>query len=123
MKFSNGSFLSSLGVALRGIGFSFALGRNFRFQLFFFLLVFFAGVYFRITFLEWMLILNAGFLVLAAELFNTAIELSIDLTTRRHRLRAMMSKDIAAAAVLLCSVYAVIIGAFIFFPKVWVLFR
>ena len=78
------------------------------------------GFYFGITRIEWMfLTLTAGF-VLAAEAFNTAIEIDIDLTSPEYHPYARDTKDVAAGAVLISAVTATIIGVFIFLPYVLV---
>ncbi len=72
------------------------------------------GVYFSITVVEWMVLVLAGGFVLAAEAFNTAIEIDIDLTSPEYHPYARDTKDVAAAAVLIAATTALIIGFFIF---------
>ncbi|MCX6715983.1 MAG: diacylglycerol kinase family protein [Candidatus Taylorbacteria bacterium] len=72
------------------------------------------GVYFNITKTEWLaLVIVAGF-VLAAEAFNTAIEIDIDLTSPNYHPYARDTKDVAAGAVLISAVAALITGVLIF---------
>lgn len=74
------------------------------------------GICFHFSHIDWMfLILTAGF-VLAAEAFNTAIEIDIDLTSPNFHPYAKDTKDVAAAAVLISAITAVIVGLFIFIP-------
>lgn len=80
------------------------------------------SVVFKINMTEFMFVLSAIFFVLVAELVNTAIEESINLYTKDFHRGAMISKDSAAAAVLLASFYAVIVGGIIFIPKIYSLF-
>jgi len=77
-----------------------------------------AGVYFEITSVEWMLLVLASGLVLAAESFNTAIEIDIDLTSPDYHPYARDTKDVAAGAVLISAITAAVIGIFIFGPHV-----
>lgn len=72
------------------------------------------GVYFRISHIEWMFLVFACGLVLAAEAFNTAIEIDIDLTSPEYHPYARDTKDVAAAAVLICAVTALLTGILIF---------
>lgn len=72
------------------------------------------GFYFQISYLDWMLLTFAGGLVLAAEAFNTAIEIDINLTSPSYHPYARDTKDVAAAAVLIAAITAAIIGVFIF---------
>jgi diacylglycerol kinase (ATP) len=68
---------------------------------------------------EWALLLLAIGLVWIAELFNTALEATIDLTKPEPHPLARTGKDIAAAAVLIAAVFAVIIGILILGPPIW----
>ena len=74
------------------------------------------GFYFRITTTDWVLILILIGLVLAAELFNTALENLTDLVTKEYHPLAGKAKDMAASAVLVLSVVSAIVG-FIIFAK------
>lgn len=61
------------------------------------------------------LVLTIG-LVISAELFNTAIEELVNLTTPEQSLQAGVVKDIAAGAVLITAVIALMVGFLLFFP-------
>ncbi|UCZ54502.1 diacylglycerol kinase family protein [Bacillus shivajii] len=60
--------------------------------------------------------------ILALELINTAIEHCVDLIVQSFDVRAKVIKDAAAGAVFIYSITAVIVGAFIFMPKILSLF-
>lgn len=72
------------------------------------------GFYFHITNLEWMMIVFACGSVLAAEAFNTAMEIDINLTSPDYHPYARDTKDVAAGAVLISSIMAAIIGVLVF---------
>lgn len=72
------------------------------------------GVYLHITVVEWMMLVLVGGFVLAAEAFNTAIEIDIDLTSPEYHPYARDTKDVAAGAVLIAATTALIVGCFIF---------
>ena len=74
------------------------------------------GFYFEITKMEWMMIIFAAGFVFAAEAFNTAIEIDIDLTSPEYHPRARDTKDVAAGAVLVAALTAFIVGLLIFAP-------
>ena len=76
------------------------------------------GLWLRISQTEWMLVVFAAGLVLAAEGFNTAIEIDIDLTSPEFHPYARDTKDVAAGAVLIASAAAALIGLFIFVPRI-----
>lgn len=76
------------------------------------------GAFYEISRIEWILLVFAAGLVLAAETFNTAIVIDIDLTSPEFHPFARDTKDVAAGAVLLTAVAAAIIGLLIFVPYI-----
>jgi len=74
------------------------------------------GMFLKISRMEWCGILFAIAFVLVTEALNTAIELLGDALTLEPNSHIGKAKDIAAAAVLLASIAAAIIGALIFIP-------
>ncbi len=72
------------------------------------------GLYFNISYVDWMMLTFAGGMVLAAEAFNTAIEIDIDLTSPEYHPYARDTKDVAAGAVLISALTAGLIGIGIF---------
>lgn len=108
--------------AFRGIGNAIQSERNMKIHLFVMILVILAGIFFQINFLEWMLCLMMFLLVIAGEMFNTAIETVVDMAMPEKNELAKKAKDIAAGAVLVLALGAVIVGGIIFFPKVVSLF-
>lgn len=83
------------------------------------LLAIFLGFYFRISSLEWIAIIFSIGLVMISEVFNTAIEIDIDLTSPDYHPYAKDTKDVAAAAVLLSVILSIIVGGIIFLPKIF----
>ena len=77
------------------------------------------GFYYHVSNLEWLALVFAIGFVFVSETFNTAIEIDIDLTSPEYHPYARDTKDVAAAAVLLSSIVAVIIGLIIFLPKIF----
>ena len=71
---------------------------------------------FGITRSEWMAIVICIGLVIAAELFNSAIERLVDLVSPQRHPVAGQVKDIAAGAVLVCALAAMVVGLIIFVP-------
>jgi undecaprenol kinase len=89
---------------------------NLKFQVCIGILVLALGYYFQISKNEWLIItLIIGF-VLTFELTNTAIEEIVDSFTDQVHPAAKKAKDVAAAAVLVASITAVVIGLTIFLP-------
>ncbi len=80
------------------------------------------GCYFCVTTPEWLaLVLSIGF-VFAAEAFNTAMEIDIDLTSPDYHPYARDTKDVAAGAVLIAALTALVVGLIIFLPKFLLIF-
>ena len=50
-------------------------------------------------------------------MINTALERAVDLVTKEYQELAKISKDVSAGAVLIASLFSVIIGIIIFLPK------
>ncbi|MCV5580617.1 diacylglycerol kinase family protein, partial [Escherichia coli] len=67
------------------------------------------GFYFRITQVEWMILLIVIGIVMSLEMVNTAVEKTVDLATTDIHPFAKVAKDVAAGAVLLFAIIAVII--------------
>ena len=75
-----------------------------------------AGSHFALPGLDWALLVGAIGLVWMAESLNTAIEFLADAAVPDHHALIKHAKDIAAAAVLLASLAAALIGALVFAP-------
>lgn len=69
-----------------------------------------------VTAYEWMAIILAIGLVVQAEVWNTIFEKTADFIHPDYEPRIKVIKDLAASAVLWCSICAVVIGLIIFFP-------
>jgi diacylglycerol kinase len=120
MKHTN--FFSALKTAILGIRELFSESRNARIQLFVFLLVLIVGFFVRLTINEWLWIIGASTTVFALEAVNTSIELLADLYTLEFNEKIKQIKDIAAGAVLIASIFAIIVGAFIILPHLSAMF-
>jgi len=98
------------GFAWEGIAATWRNERSFRTQTLFALALPVALLLLRVSALWWALCLTIAFLVLAAELFNTALESLIDHLHPEIHPAIKRAKDSAAGAVLLLSICAAIIG-------------
>jgi undecaprenol kinase len=77
-----------------------------------------AGYYFKISNIEWAILLFVIASGLAIELLNTSIEYTVDLLTDEYHMLAKFAKDTAAGAMLVYAFFSVIIGLLIFLPKI-----
>ena len=107
----NRPFLQRVGFAIAGLGAAWRRERSFRAQVWIAGLVILALVVLRPAAVWWGVILLTTGLVLAAELFNAAIEALVDhLHPDRHP-EIRVVKDMAAGAVVVASLAAVGVGA------------
>jgi len=83
------------------------------------LILIISGFYFNVSGVEWIALVFAISFVIISEVFNTAIEIDIDLTSPEYHPYARDTKDVAAAAVLLSIFTSTIVGLIIFLPKIF----
>ena len=114
------SRLASFGHALRGLA-VFARQPNARIHLAAAALVTGLCWWLQIDVLEWLFIILAIVVVLAAEALNTALEYAVDLASPEWSPLARDAKDVAAAAVLICSIGAAVIGVMVLAPYLLVI--
>ena len=107
----NLSFAARLRFAFAGLGHAIRSERSVRTQLFFLLAVLAALVYWRPPAVWWALVLLISSAVIAAELFNTAIERLADQLQSEPHPQIRIVKDCAAAAVLVLSAGALCVAA------------
>lgn len=81
------------------------------------------GLIFKLSVLEWLLIYAMVAFVITSELLNSSIELVVDLYTNKFHPLAMVAKDVAAGAVLVSALTALMVGLYIFVPKLLPLLR
>lgn len=108
--------LRSFGYAWKGICSCVGKEQNLSFHLIVTICVVAAGWGFCITWGEWVAIVLCIGVVIAAELFNSAIERLVDQVSPQRHPVAGQVKDIAAGAVLVCALAAIVVGLIIFIP-------
>lgn len=111
-------FYKSVGFALAGIKASFR-ERNMKIHATAAILVILVGIFFSISKTEWLWILLCVAGMFSLEMVNTAIEKTVDLVTGEYHPLAKAAKDLAAGAVLIYTVYSIIVGMVVFLPKVF----
>jgi diacylglycerol kinase len=110
------AFFKSFQFALTGMATALREQRNLKIQFGVSLLVVALGYYFKVSVLEWVIILLCIGLVITLEMVNTALENLVNLVTSEWKPLAGKIKDISAGAVLFASFIATIIGTIIFAP-------
>ena len=109
----------SFSNAFTGIVKTFMSERNFRIHSGAAILVIACGFFFRLTLIEWSIILILIGGMLALELMNTAVEHTIDLITKENHPLAKAAKDAAAGAVCVFAAVSGMIGLLIFLSKLF----
>lgn len=107
----NQAFVARVGFALRGLAWAVRTERALKIQLVTLALVVAALLVLKPGALWWALVLMASSAVIAAELFNTAVERLADELHPQDSAGIGQVKDCAAAAVLLAVLGAVAVGA------------
>jgi len=97
-------------VAINGLVYTFRTQRHMRFHLWVVLAVIVLGVFFGLRLRELLVLLFTISLVLVAEMFNSAIEATVDLVEPRYHPLARFAKDIAAGAVMITTIVALVVG-------------
>jgi|1_EtaG_2_1085319.scaffolds.fasta_scaffold02648_2 undecaprenol kinase/diacylglycerol kinase (ATP) len=105
--------------AFNGLKIAFKEEPNFKIHVIATIMVIAAGLYFKLSTTEWLAIIIVIGLVLLTELLNTAIENIADFISPERHEKIKMTKDIAAAAVLISAIVALVVGMLIFVPKVF----
>ena len=114
---SNKTRVESFKFASGGLMHALVNQRNFQIQLVVGIVVVIGAWLLHFSRIEWLILLITVAIVLSAELLNTVVEVVVDLAVKEQLLPdAKLAKDVAAAAVLLTSVFAVILGLILFIP-------
>ncbi len=108
-----------MDFAVKGIGYLFFYHRNMRIIFMSGIAAFFLGLCLKLKASELMTLCITITLVFMAEIFNTAIEMMMNMLSAKYRTRIKLVKDIAAAVVLLACLNAVAIGYILFARKIF----
>ena len=111
-------FVESFNAAVEGFIYVLKTERNMRAHFlaaFFFILL---GIYLNFNAIEISILCGTISLVLAVEMINTAIELTVDLVKSEVHPLARIIKDVAAGGVLITAISASIIGYVLFIRKI-----
>lgn len=117
MPKNNENHRISFKNALAGLGFAFRTQRNFRLMIILAVLVLGASLILGLSLVETAILIWTIFVVLVAEMVNTALESVTNLVTQEWRQEAKIAKDISSGMVLLSVISSIIIGILIFGPK------
>lgn len=105
--------LAPFRVAISGVVYTFRTQRHMRVHLYVTMIVVLGALLLKMQPREILILLFMISFVLVAEMFNSAIEATVDLHSPHYHPLAKFAKDIAAGAVLITTMMAIIVGALI----------
>ena len=82
------------------------------------LLAIILGIILKLSLVEWAILTITIGLVLILEFINTSLEQIVDIVSPEKQEKARIAKDVAAASVLISAIIAVLVGVFLFLPKI-----
>ena len=106
--------LRSFKAAGRGIIICLCTEPHFRFHMAAAMLVLLIAPFYRLSIVEYAVLMLTFAMVMSAEVVNTALERVVDLEEPCYSQKVAVVKDLAAGAVLVCAVFAGAIGACFF---------
>jgi len=117
-KFSIRSRVNSFKYAFNGLRLLFIEEHNARIHAVAALCAILAGILFKISLVEWIAVTFAIGLVFVVETVNSSIENTADLISIEKNNKIKRIKDLSAAAVLISSICALVIGGLVFIPRI-----
>lgn len=112
-------FPESFKIAVKGIYYLFLYHRNMRIIFMLGIVAVLMGIYFRLKGIELTALCITVTLVFMAEMFNSAIEMLMNMLTTKYHERIKLVKDISAAVVLIASLNAIAVGYALFLRKIF----
>lgn len=114
----NKKLIDSFRYALTGIGSAFKTERNIKIHVAVASIVTILGIILKLKTWEWVVCVGWFAIVIGGELFNTAIEIAVDLAMPKINEKAKRAKDISAGGVFGIAIGSIIVGVIIFIPKI-----
>lgn len=122
-KYKQHSFSNTFKNARKGMRLTLKSERNIRIHLFTATLVILSASCLHFSINKFCILILTIASVISAEMFNSAIEFSLDaIFHNRYSRMVGMAKDIAAGAVMIVSICAIMIGVLLFAPPIITLF-
>lgn len=118
IKVKTKKLINSFKYAFSGVETSFKTERNMKIHVLATVVVILMGFILKISKIEWTMCVFSIAMVISAELFNTAIETTVDMITQEKNEKAKIAKDVSAGAVLVAAIGASIVALIIFLPKI-----
>ena len=116
-KKTHPNIIEAFNAAIQGILYTFKYERNMKIHYFIAVAVLIVSLRLDLSKLEMMILILSISLVIIAEMFNTAIENTVDLITDKYHPLAKIAKDVAAGGVVISALNAVMVGYLIFYDR------
>lgn len=112
-------FFHRISLALQGFFVALKRERHMKFHIIISFFLLFPLIWIEINPIKiWILIILLALLI-AMELMNTAIEITVDMISKRFSYRAKLAKDISSAAVLVVALLVANYSIFIYSPSMY----
>ena len=109
------SIVKAFNAAIEGIIYTFKKERNMKIHYCVALVILISSLYLGFSKIEMILLLFTISLVVISEMFNTAVENTVDMITDDYHPLAKIAKDVAAGGVLIASLNAAVVGYILFY--------
>ncbi|MCK9572450.1 MAG: diacylglycerol kinase family protein [Candidatus Omnitrophica bacterium] len=117
--FKTNSFMESLKISIKGLIYLFLYHRNMRIIFVCGLAALLFGYFLKLKGIELVALSITVALVFMAEIFNTAIEMMMNIVSGEHNVKIKLIKDIAAAVVVVTCVNSLAVAYILFWKKLF----
>ena len=114
----NRNLIDSFNNAINGIIYTIKNEKNMKIHIVTAICIMIMSLFFGLNKIEFLVVCLTICMVVICELFNTAVEVIIDIIVDVYHPKAKIVKDVAAGAVLVSAFISVVIAYFIFFDRV-----
>lgn len=109
--------------AFDGLMWSLKTQPNYKIHFFLSIISVIGGIYFKISYLEFLIILFLITMGLVIETINTGLEQTTDAIDKKIREDIKIAKDVSAAAMLIFAIGSALIAMIIFIPRIITFFK
>ena len=113
----NTNLIKTFNYAIDGIIYTLKSQRNMKIHYAIAILVLFLTLFLNLSRIEIIAVFFSISLVILSEMFNTAIEKTVDLVTTEYNPLAKIAKDVAAGAVLISALNSIMVAYLVFFDR------
>ena len=113
----NTNLIKTFNYAIDGIIYTLKSQRNMKIHYAIAILVLFLTLFLNLSRIEIIAVFFSISLVILSEMFNTAIEKTVDLVTTEYNPLAKIAKDVAAGAVLVSALNSIMVAYLVFFDR------